>query len=54
VVFAALIKRDGKQIPITPDCVGTQITLDTGQRIKLTGPEPLSIAIERSASSACK
>ncbi|MDP3010090.1 MAG: bifunctional pyr operon transcriptional regulator/uracil phosphoribosyltransferase PyrR [Methylococcales bacterium] len=46
VIFAALIKRDGKQIPITPDCVGTHLTLDAGQRIKLTGPEPLSIVIE--------
>lgn len=46
VIFAALIERDGKQIPITPDCVGTRITLDAGQRIKLTGPAPLSIVIE--------
>jgi pyrimidine operon attenuation protein/uracil phosphoribosyltransferase len=46
VILAALIKRDGKQIPITPDCVGTRLTLDAGQRIKLTGPEPLSIVIE--------
>ena len=46
VILAALIKRDGKQIPITPDCVGTRLTLDAGQRIKLTGPERLSIVIE--------
>lgn len=46
VILAALIERDGKQIPITPDCVGTRITLDAGQRIKLTGPIPLSIVIE--------
>ena len=46
VILAALIERDGKQIPITPDCVGTRLTLDAGQRIKLTGPDPLSIVIE--------
>jgi pyrimidine operon attenuation protein / uracil phosphoribosyltransferase len=46
VILAALIERDGKQIPITPDCVGTRLTLDAGQRIKLTGPTPLSIVIE--------
>ena len=46
VILAALIKRDGKQIPITPDCVGTRLTLDAGQRIKRTGPERLSIVIE--------
>lgn len=48
VIFAALIERDGKQIPLAPDCVGTQINLDAEQRIKLTGPTPLSIVIETS------
>jgi pyrimidine operon attenuation protein/uracil phosphoribosyltransferase len=46
VVLAALIERNGKQIPIAPDCVGTRLVLNSGQRIKLTGPEPLSIVIE--------
>ncbi|MCX7069115.1 MAG: bifunctional pyr operon transcriptional regulator/uracil phosphoribosyltransferase PyrR [Methylococcales bacterium] len=46
VVLAALIERNGKQIPIAPDCVGTRLVLNAGQRIKLTGPEPLSIVIE--------
>lgn len=46
VVLAVLIERDGKQIPISPDCVGATITLDSGQRIKLTGPDPLGIEIQ--------
>ncbi|MEQ1558059.1 MAG: bifunctional pyr operon transcriptional regulator/uracil phosphoribosyltransferase PyrR [Methyloglobulus sp.] len=46
VVLAVLIERDGKQIPISPDCVGTRIVLAAGQRIKLTGPEPLGIDIQ--------
>jgi len=46
VVLAVLIERDGRQIPLRPDCVGTQITLQPGQRIKLTGPEPLGIHIQ--------
>jgi pyrimidine operon attenuation protein/uracil phosphoribosyltransferase len=46
VVLAVLIERDGKQIPISPDCVGTSIALDAGQRIKLIGPDPLAIAIK--------
>jgi pyrimidine operon attenuation protein/uracil phosphoribosyltransferase len=46
VVLAVLIKRDGKQIPIAPDCVGMRIELSPGQRIKLTGPEPLAAHIE--------
>ncbi len=46
VVLAALIERNGKQIPIAPDCVGTRLVLNAGQRIKLTGPQPLAIVIE--------
>ena len=46
VVLAVLIERDGKQIPLSPDCVGVSITLDAGQRIKLVGSEPLAIEIQ--------
>jgi pyrimidine operon attenuation protein/uracil phosphoribosyltransferase len=46
LVLAVLIERDGKQIPISPDCVGANIVLDAGQRIKLVGPEPLAIEIQ--------
>ena len=51
VILAALIERNGKQIPITPDCIGTRLVLDAEQRIKLTGPEPLAIAIESTLNS---
>lgn len=46
VVLAVLIERDGRQIPIQPDCAGARITLSAGQRIKLTGPEPLGIDVQ--------
>lgn len=46
IVLAVLIERDGKQIPLAPDCVGAKITLDAGYRIKLTGPEPLGVHVE--------
>lgn len=46
VVFGVLIERDGRQIPLQPDCVGCSITLPAGQRIKLTGPSPLGIHIQ--------
>jgi pyrimidine operon attenuation protein/uracil phosphoribosyltransferase len=46
VVLAVLIERDGRQIPLCPDCVGASITLNAGQRIKLTGPEPLAIHLQ--------
>ncbi|MDO8843899.1 MAG: bifunctional pyr operon transcriptional regulator/uracil phosphoribosyltransferase PyrR [Methylicorpusculum sp.] len=46
VVLAVLIERDGRQIPLKPDCYGARISLQANQRIKLTGPEPLSIYIQ--------
>jgi len=46
IVLAVLIERDGRQIPLNPDCVGARISLNANQRIKLTGPEPLGIHLE--------
>ncbi|CAG1771164.1 pyrimidine operon attenuation protein / uracil phosphoribosyltransferase [uncultured bacterium] len=45
IILAVLIEREGKQIPITPDCVGTHIKLKSEERVKLVNP-PLSIVIE--------
>ncbi|MEY3807186.1 MAG: hypothetical protein RI893_162 [Pseudomonadota bacterium] len=52
VILGVLIERDGRQIPLNPDCVGARIILNTGQRIKLTGPEPLTIHLETLAKEA--
>ncbi|MEQ1528309.1 MAG: bifunctional pyr operon transcriptional regulator/uracil phosphoribosyltransferase PyrR [Methylococcales bacterium] len=46
VILAVLIERDGRQIPLQPDCAGARVTLSPGQRIKLTGPEPLGIEVQ--------
>ena len=46
VVLGVLIERDGRQIPIKPDCSGCTIKLPAGQRIKLTGPDPLNTYIQ--------
>jgi len=46
VILAVLMERDGRQIPLSPDCVGTSINLNADQRIKLTGPEPLAIHLQ--------
>ncbi|MDP2904469.1 MAG: bifunctional pyr operon transcriptional regulator/uracil phosphoribosyltransferase PyrR [Methylovulum sp.] len=48
VILAVLIERNGKHIPIAPDCVGTRMALTANQRIKLTGPKPLAIHLETS------
>ena len=52
VVLAVLIERDGRQIPLCPDCAGANITLNSDQRIKLTGPEPLAIHLQTIDSAA--
>lgn len=49
VLLAVLLERDGQQIPLKPDCYGAQCHLEPGQRIKLTGPEPLALHIETPA-----
>jgi pyrimidine operon attenuation protein/uracil phosphoribosyltransferase len=46
VLLAVLIERNGRQIPMRPDCIGTSLSLQAGQRIKLTGPEPLDLHIQ--------
>lgn len=46
VVLGVLIERDGRQIPLRPDCVGDSVVLLPGQRIKVTGPEPLAVQIQ--------
>ena len=50
VVLGVLIERDGRQIPLQPDCSGCTVTMPPGQRIKLTGPDPLGIHIQSFAT----
>jgi pyrimidine operon attenuation protein/uracil phosphoribosyltransferase len=52
IVLAVLIERDGRQIPLDPDCVGAIINLNPGERIKLTGPEPLDVHLETIGTAA--
>jgi pyrimidine operon attenuation protein/uracil phosphoribosyltransferase len=46
VVLAVLIERNGKQIPMSPDVAGVRIELNPDQRVKLSGPDPLSFHLE--------
>lgn len=45
VLLGVLIERDGRQIPLRPDCVGARLNLPPGKYIKLTGPEPLALSV---------
>jgi len=46
VLLGVLLERDGRQIPMKPDCVGETITLPPNQRVKLIEPEDLKVHIE--------
>jgi len=52
VLLAVLVERNGRQIPLQPDCKAASIDLPANQRIQLTGPEPLGIAIQTVARAA--
>ncbi|MGZ8218278.1 bifunctional pyr operon transcriptional regulator/uracil phosphoribosyltransferase PyrR [Methylomagnum sp.] len=45
VILGVLLERDGRQIPVRPDCVGGRLALEPGHRIKLDGPDPLRLSI---------
>lgn len=46
VVLGVLLERDGRQIPVRPDCVGGRLTLAAHQRVNLSGPDPLQLSID--------
>lgn len=45
IVLGVLLERNGRQIPIRPDCIGGTLNLEAGQLVKLAGPEPLELSI---------
>lgn len=45
IMLAALVERDGRELPIQADAVGQHVTLKDGEQIKLQGPEPLTLTI---------
>lgn len=57
VLLAALVERDGRELPIEPDLVGLHARLEPGKQIKLTGPDPFQLILgqippERQKTSA--
>ncbi len=45
IVLGVLIERDGRQIPVQADCIGGRIDLGPDEKVKLSGPNPLSLSI---------
>ena len=49
ILLAALIERDGRELPIEASVVGRHVSLLPDQHIKLTGPSPLRLEIQQTA-----
>lgn len=47
VILAVLLTRDGHELPIRADIVGAQIELAADEQVKLTGPDNLSLSIQK-------
>jgi pyrimidine operon attenuation protein / uracil phosphoribosyltransferase len=46
VLLAVLGERSGRELPIQADVVGTHLTLDAHQHVKLSGPDKLELSVE--------
>lgn len=49
VTLVVLVDRGGRELPIEANLVGTVMTLAVGEHVKLTGPEPLALKLQKSA-----
>jgi len=47
ITLVCLIDRSGRELPMQADIVGQQIELNEGEHIKLTGPDPLSLELQK-------
>ncbi|MCS4505564.1 Bifunctional protein PyrR [wastewater metagenome] len=47
VRLAVMVDRCSRELPVCADVAGTRITLPAGQAVRLSGPEPLTLSIER-------
>lgn len=46
VTLVCLLDLDAAQLPIRPDIVGATLSLSAGQRVKLSGPTPLTLELQ--------
>ena len=45
ITLVALVERGGRELPIQPDIVGTQLNLTSSEHVKLLGPDPLRLEL---------
>lgn len=46
VTLVCLLDLNARELPISPDVVGATLSLTTDQRVKLTGPTPLTLELQ--------
>ncbi len=49
ILLVTLVERDGRELPIQANVVGSHVQLSTTQHIKLLGPEPLALEINQAS-----
>lgn len=49
IMLAVLVERSGRELPIEADVVGRKMDLGAGEHVKLTGPVPLNLELQKSA-----
>ncbi|MHB8346667.1 MAG: bifunctional pyr operon transcriptional regulator/uracil phosphoribosyltransferase PyrR [Acidiferrobacterales bacterium] len=49
VSLAVLICRDGRELPVEAQVIGHTLRLEKGEHIKLVGPDPLALTLQRVA-----
>ena len=49
IMLATLIDRGGRELPIQANVVGRHIELEPDEQIKLSGPEPMKLEIQKTA-----
>jgi pyrimidine operon attenuation protein/uracil phosphoribosyltransferase len=47
IMLATLIERDGRELPIEANVIGRKTELAANEHIKLTGPDPLALEIQK-------
>ncbi len=47
VTLAALVERSGRELPVCADVAGARLELQDGEHVKLLGPDPLRLELQR-------
>lgn len=49
ILLAVLVERSGRELPIEANVVGRRMDLGPGEHVKLAGPEPLTLELQKPA-----